>query len=176
MAQFEHDNDGVSYESTTESRIESLSTHYQNSHDSSLDVHDSNDSDLQSKTIQLFRESSESQLRETSEMMLRNHLARLMSEAKRVQRELERRMIYAHEMNGIRLHKPQLTYEQRELLTTRRRASDEDLAREAKKRQREEKRQELVKNAMATLQAAIDSGKISKSQLRNYTAKLARKG
>jgi len=62
------------------------------------DVSESSDMDRESRAF--FRELSPEQLTNTGEIALRSYFRRLLSEAKRIQREIERRMIYATEMSG----------------------------------------------------------------------------
>lgn len=55
---------------------------------------------LDAESRNFFRELSTSQLADAGDIALRSYFRRLLSEAKRIQREIERRMIYATEMQG----------------------------------------------------------------------------
>lgn len=182
IAQFEHDNYGVAYESTDYSRSESAELHYSSVADSdsaSADIEHSisnphGDYESHRTSIRVFRESAEPVLREVAEMELRSYLARLMSEAKRVQRELERRMIFDAEMNGIKRHVPVLSHNQRELLVGRIKSGElsaKAAAKQAKQQARDEKRQATIKAAVEVLNKAIESGKLTREQAINLTKK-----
>jgi sugar-specific transcriptional regulator TrmB len=57
-------------------------------------------SELDRESRSFFRELSASQLLDKSEIELRSYFRRLLSEAKRIQREIERRMIHSTELMG----------------------------------------------------------------------------
>lgn len=162
-AQFEHDNDGVCYESTESTRAESIELQYEYAVESEVSQDNSH-----IEAIHLFRETTESVLREVAEMELRSYMARMMSELKRCQRELERRMIFNCEMQGIKRRSPVLTYEQRELLQGRANTNMEKLA---KQRERDEKKKAKVQAALEVLAAAMNKGKMTQEQILNLTKK-----
>lgn len=87
-----------------------------------------------------FNEYSDEQLKQVPEMRLRSRLQRLMAEAKRVQRELERRMIHNAEMQGIKRKLPVMPQHMRDVygVSNREIKNEKQAAKAAEKQQQQQ--------------------------------------
>lgn len=113
---------------------------------------------LESESKSFFRELSTSQLADAGDIALRSYFRRLLSEAKRIQREIERRMIYATEMQGGPDYRRKRHLSQDEIDAARDRAKRKlDLTPLGllEREQRELRAKELQRKKQADIQAHI---------------------
>jgi hypothetical protein len=116
-----------------------------------------------------FSEYTEDQLKALPEMRLRMRQSRLFAELKRIQRELERRMIYDAEMQGIRRRSPIMPGSRYSVPS----GSNfvKDVQRTAKQDAKQTKRQDAIQQALTMLADMLAKGQISKTQLNSQVKK-----
>lgn len=110
--------------------------------------------------VQAFRESTESELRSIADMELRAYRLRLLCEAKRVRQEMQRRSANRVELNDIAWHanipsRPSIT-------------------KTDKQQERADKQRAVVMNALNTLSASMQSGKLSMEDAMNLVKKASK--
>jgi hypothetical protein len=154
-------------------------THSVSHHDAEM-PQDKERTSLEAEALSFFHELGAAQLLEKSEMELRSYFRRLLQEAKRVQREIERRMIYATELSGGPAYRRQPHMSAEAINAARRAAKTVDtspmgvLEREAKEqraREREQKKQQTIQASIALLAKQVKLGNISIDQLKKIGAK-----
>lgn len=138
-------------------------------HGSGVDAVDSTRMDAESRAF--FRELSSQQLADAGEIALRSYFRRLLSEAKRIQREIERRMIYATEMQGGPAYRRKRFQSQDEIdAQTEKRKRKLDLTplgllereqRELRQKELQRKKQEAIQANIAILANQIKLGNLS---------------
>lgn len=149
--------------------------------DSSTRSDTAESSELDRESRAFFRELSPDQLANTGEIALRSYFKRLLSEAKRIQREVERRMIYATEMSGGPAYRRKRHASQDELDAQRDRSKRKlDLtplgliereAHELRQRELQRKKQAAIQAHIAVLAEQIKLGNISIEQIKSIGAK-----
>ena len=121
------------------------------------------------ETEQGFRAYSEQQLRELPEMRLVMRKARLFAELKRIQTELERRMVYSTELMGIRRRSPIMASGRYSVPAAT--GAVKSAQQSARKDAADTKRQSKIQEALNILAEQLASGKVSKAQLQNQIRK-----
>jgi hypothetical protein len=134
---------------------------------------DASEPDSSDESHSFFRELSPQQLQDAGEIALRSYFRRLLSEAKRIQREIERRMIYATEMMGPEYRrKHYLSQDAIDALRERaKKKADltplgllEREAREARAKELQRKRNKTIKANLDAIIAQIKLGNITPEQ------------
>jgi len=139
------------------------------------------DSSLANESRSFFRELSAQQLADTGEIALRAYFRRLLSEAKRIQREIERRMIYATEMSGGPAYRRKRQLSQDEIDAAREKAKRKlDLTplgllereqRELRAKELQRQKQADIQKHIAVLAEQIKLGNFSMDQIKKLGAK-----
>lgn len=139
------------------------------------------DSNLDRESRAFFRELSPEQLTNTGEIALRSYFRRLLSEAKRIQREIERRMIYATEMSGGPAYRRKRHLSQDEIDAARdktKRKLDltplgliEREARELRAKELQKRKQQEIQANIAILAEQIKLGNLNIDALKKLGAK-----
>lgn len=136
---------------------------------------------LENESKAFFHELSATQLQDTGEIALRSYFRRLLSEAKRIQREIERRMVYSTELMGGPAYRRRRQLSQDEIDAARERTKRkldltplgllerEQRALRAKELQR--KKQQEIQANIAILMEQARLGNISLEQIQKIGAK-----
>lgn len=149
--------------------------------DAVRDLSSGHKSQLDDESKAFFRELSAAQLLDKSEIELRSYFRRLLQEAKRIQREIERRMIYATELTGGPAYRRKRQLSQDAIDAARSAAKSKQAlsplglmereVREQRAREREQKKQQTIQASIALLAAQIKLGNISIEQVKLKGAK-----
>lgn len=140
-----------------------------------------NPQSLDDESKAFFRELSAAQLLDKSEIELRSYFRRLLQEAKRIQREIERRMIYATELTGGPAYRRRRQLSQDAIDAARSAAkSKHDLSplgllereeKERRARDRQQRKQQVIQASIALLAEQIKLGNITIDQVKKMGVK-----
>lgn len=138
-------------------------------------------SPLDNESSSFFRELSAEQMLDKSEIELRSYFRRLLQEAKRIQREIERRMIYATELTGGPAYRRTRQLSQDAIDAARSKAKNkQDLtplgllereAREQRARERQQRKQQTIQASIALLAAQMKLGNVTIDQIKKMGVK-----
>ncbi|HEY1644827.1 MAG TPA: hypothetical protein VGF75_00390 [Candidatus Saccharimonadales bacterium] len=118
-----------------------------------------------------FSAYSEEQLRTIPEMRLVMRKSRLFAELKRISRELERRMVYSAEMQGIHRRSPVMPGSPH-TIPFGQSAFIKDVKKEARKDAADAKRQAKIQQAITLLSDMVAKGQVTKQQLTQQVRKV----